>query len=84
MKTIALDENSNGQVARADPQPADLLGRCTARCDRLEWNPASWLASQRDEALCEEITKRTGIAATSAILSLNQILRDIASSDWGS
>jgi maleate isomerase len=76
--TIALDENSNGQFAR-EPilQAADLLA--DARPNVIAWNgtSASWLGFERDEALCREITDQTGIAATSAILSLNQILREI-------
>ncbi|WP_439498347.1 maleate cis-trans isomerase family protein [Bosea sp. (in: a-proteobacteria)] len=72
---IALDEASNSQFT-LEPilQAADLLA--DARPDVIAWNgtSASWLGFDTDEKLCATITKRTGIRATSAILSLNHLL----------
>lgn len=72
---IALDEASNSQFAR-EPilQAAELLA--DARPDVIAWNgtSASWLGFDSDETLCAAITERTGIRATSAILSLNRLL----------
>ncbi len=72
---IALDSNSDQQF---DPAPilaaADLLA--DARPAVIAWNgtSASWLGFDRDDTLCSEITRRTGIPATSAILALNSLL----------
>jgi maleate isomerase len=54
---------------------ADLLA--DAKVDVIAWNgtSASWLGFARDEALCREITERTGIPATSTILALNEAIR---------
>jgi maleate isomerase len=74
---IALDAASNDQFTlEAILQAADLLA--DAKPDVIAWNgtSASWLGFETDERLCREITARTGIAATSAILSLNQLLRE--------
>lgn len=72
---IALDEASNSQFS-LEPilQAADLLA--DARPDVIAWNgtSASWLGFDTDETLCAAITKRTGVRATSAILSLNHLL----------
>lgn len=74
---IALDDSSNGQFA-IDPilEAADLLA--DAKPDVIAWNgtSASWLGFQTDEHLCAAIQARTGIRATSAILSLNRLLRE--------
>jgi maleate isomerase len=54
---------------------ADLLA--DAKVDVIAWNgtSASWLGFERDEALCRQITKATGIPATSTILALNEVMR---------
>lgn len=72
---IALDDASNSQFSRQPIlQAADLLA--DSRPDVIAWNgtSASWLGFDTDEALCAAITERTGIRATSAILSLNRLL----------
>lgn len=72
---ITLDAGANRQF---DPEPilaaAELLA--DAKVDFIAWNgtSASWLGFEKDEALCREITQRTGIAASSAILGLNELL----------
>ncbi len=81
---IALDASSNGQFA-LDPilDAADLLA--DAKPDVIAWNgtSASWLGFETDERLCAEIRARTGIRATSAILSLNHLLRELQVSRLG-
>ena len=75
---IALDETANGQFALAPIMAAaELLA--DAKCDVIAWNgtSASWLGFDSDERLCEAITAKTGIVATSAILSLNRLLADL-------
>lgn len=75
---IALDATSNDQFA-LEPilDAADLLA--DMRPDIIAWNgtSASWLGFDTDERLCAAIAGRTGIRATSAILSLNRLLRDL-------
>jgi len=75
---IALDEAANGQFALAPIMAAaELLA--DAKCDVIAWNgtSASWLGFDTDERLCEGITEKTGIRATSAILSLNALLANL-------
>lgn len=76
---IALDAASNSQFA-LEPivQAAELLA--DARLDVIAWNgtSASWLGFDTDERLCAAITVRTGVASTSAILSLNRLLRNMS------
>lgn len=73
---IALDSVSDRQF---QPEPilaaAELLA--DARPAVIAWNgtSASWLGFDRDEALCNAITRRTGLPATSAVLALNRWLR---------
>jgi maleate isomerase len=53
---------------------ADLLA--DAAVDLILWNgtAASWLGFERDRLLVEEIRARTGIAATTAVMALNERL----------
>lgn len=81
---IALDDQSNDQFALdAILAAADLLA--DARPDVIAWNgtSASWLGFERDDALCAAIEERTGIRATSAIISLNRLLKDMSVSRLG-
>jgi maleate isomerase len=52
---------------------ADLLA--DARLDVIAWNgtSAGWLGFDTDERLCRVITERTGIAACTSVLALNEI-----------
>lgn len=73
---IALDANANRQFA---PEPilqaADLLA--DAHPHVIAWNgtSASWLGFDSDDRLCEAITARTGVPASSTIVALNRLLR---------
>jgi maleate isomerase len=53
---------------------AELLA--DAKVDAIGWSgtSASWLGFDRDRALCERIRERTGIAATTAVLALNELM----------
>src|SRR5205823_4606833 len=55
-------------------EAADLLA--DARVDVIAWNGTSsgWLGFDADERLCRDITARTGVAATTSVLALNEIL----------
>jgi maleate isomerase len=73
---IHLGAGSRGQF---DPEPvaaaAELLA--DARMDAICWNGTSGarLGLEVDGALCEAVTARTGIRATTAILALVEALR---------
>lgn len=74
---IALAPDADSQFALPPIlQAAELLA--DARCDVIAWNgtSASWLGFDSDERLCRAISEKTGIAATSAILSLNRLLAE--------
>lgn len=74
---IALDAQADEQFRLEQIlSAAELLG--DARPDIIAWNgtSASWLGFHTDKRLCEAIAARTGIVATSAILSLNQLLAE--------
>lgn len=73
---IALDATANQQFDFAPIlAAADLLA--DAKPAVIAWNgtSASWLGFDRDVALCAEITRHTGLPATSAILALNRLLK---------
>ena len=55
-------------------QAAQLLA--DARVDVIGWSgtAAGWMGFDADEVLCRAITERTGIAATSSVLALNDML----------
>lgn len=74
---IALDAAANQQFEhQAILAAADLLA--DAKPAVIAWNgtSASWLGFDRDDALCAEIQRRTGVPATSAIVSLNRLIVD--------
>lgn len=74
---IALDDSASDQF-RQEPilAAAELLA--DARTDIIAWNgtSASWLGFDTDERLCAQIHARTGVKATSAILSLNRLIAE--------
>ena len=77
---------SEGALAQFDDRPilaaAELLA--DARVDVIAWNGTSsaWRGFDTDIQLCERITAATGIAATSSILALNEVLHR-AGGDFG-
>lgn len=84
VRRIALDSESNQQFT-LDPifQAVDLL--MDAKPDVIAWNgtSASWLGFHTDTELCAAITARFGVRATSAVLSLNEILSRLGARTLG-
>mgnify|MGYP001806147321 CR=1 FL=1 len=84
VRRIALDSDSNQQFT-LDPifQAVDLL--MDAKPDVIAWNgtSASWLGFHTDTELCAAISARFGVRATSAVLSLNEILSRLGARTLG-
>lgn len=81
---IGLGDKALGQFDAAPIlAAAELLAH--AKVDVIAWNgtSASWLGFERDQALCEAITARTGIPATTAILALNELYRHLGAKSFG-
>ena len=73
---ISLRDAALGQFdSRPLLEAARLLA--DARVNVIAWNGTSsgWLGFDADEALCREITRETGIPATTSVLALNQVMR---------
>lgn len=71
---IALSEGALAQFAPEEIlRAARLLSH--ARCQVIAWNgtSAGWLGFDRDERLCEAITRETGALACTSVLALNEI-----------
>lgn len=72
---IALSDSALGQFDDAPIlRAAELLAH--AKVDVIAWNGTSsgWLGFAADERLCARITEATGIAATTSMLALNEVL----------
>lgn len=75
---IALDTNALAQFDnRAIIEAAHLLA--DAKVDVIGWSGTSsgWLGFEADEKLCEEITAATGIPATTSVLGLNKLIKQL-------
>ena len=73
---ISLAEHALGQFdLGAQLAAAELLA--DARCDVICWNgtSASWLGLEHDRRLCRTIESRTGIAACSSVLALDEAFK---------
>lgn len=72
---IALSEQALGQFDDSKIlAAAELLA--DAKVDVIGWSgtAAGWLGFDRDRMLCQRITERTGLPATTAVLALNELL----------
>ncbi|MES2633260.1 MAG: aspartate/glutamate racemase family protein [Pseudomonadota bacterium] len=72
---IALAAQALGQFDEARILPAaELLA--DAKVQAIGWSgtSAGWLGFEQDRSLCERITERCGIPATTAVLALNELL----------
>ncbi|THU04488.1 Asp/Glu/hydantoin racemase [Lampropedia puyangensis] len=72
---IALSEQALGQFDDTNIlAAADLLA--DAKVDVIGWSgtAAGWMGFDKDAVLAQRITERTGIAATTAILALNELM----------
>jgi maleate isomerase len=72
---IALDAQALGQFDDSKILAAAKL-LADAKVDVIGWSGTSsgWLGFDADRRLCERITERTGIPATTAVLALNELL----------
>jgi maleate isomerase len=79
LSKTALGQFDTGPILAA----ADLLSH--AKVDVIAWNgtSASWLGFERDTELCAAITRRTGIAATTAILAMNELYKRLGLRHFG-
>ena len=70
LSASALAQFDDSEILRA----AELLAH--AKVDVIGWNGTSsgWLGFEADVRLCERITSVTGIAATTSMLALNELL----------
>ncbi len=75
----ALEQFADGPMLQA----ANLLA--TAKVDIIAWNGTSggWLGFDRDTALCEAITRETGIPAISSALAIKSIFERLQVSRFG-
>ncbi|MFT5171979.1 MAG: maleate isomerase [Gammaproteobacteria bacterium] len=73
VKEIALDEGALGQFD-ASPILAAAQLLADAKVGSIIWSGTSsgWLGFETDEALCQQITATTGVAAGSSVLALNE------------
>lgn len=81
---IALDRTALAQFDDSEIlRAAELLAH--AKVDVIAWNgtSASWLGIERDRALAQAITQATGIAASTCILALVDILERIGARSQG-
>lgn len=72
---IALSDQALGQFDDSKIlSAAEMLA--DANPDVMTWSgtSAGWMGFEKDAVLCERITERTGIRASTAILSLNELL----------
>lgn len=73
---IELSQDADAQFTlEAILAAAELLA--DAKVHAIGWGgtSASWLGFSTDEALCENIERRTGIPATTSVLAMNNILQ---------
>jgi len=81
---IALSESSQAQFDASEIlRAAELLAH--AKVDVIAWNgtSASWLGFDRDERLCEQITKSTGIRACTTVLAYRDLFREFPAARIG-
>jgi maleate isomerase len=73
---ISLSERALGQFEE-EPMLAAASLLSDARCSSICWNgtSAGWRGFDTDRRLCAAITERTGIAACSSVLAIEEIFR---------
>lgn len=72
---IALSGSANAQF-EFEPMLAAARLLADAKVGVVGWSgtSASWLGFERDQALCDLITRETGITACTSVLALNELL----------
>jgi len=82
--TIDLSKNATAQF-ELEPilHAAQLLA--DAKVDVIGWSgtSAGWLGFEHDKKLCAAIEAKTGIKATTSVLSLNAVLRSLGVTSFG-
>jgi maleate isomerase len=81
---IALDPDALAQFDNSAIIEAALL-LADAKVDVIGWSGTSsgWLGFDADVKLCEEITAATGIPATTSVLGLNRLIKQLGISEMG-
>jgi maleate isomerase len=81
---ISLNEKALGQFENQPIIDASKL-LADARLHAILWNGTSsgWLGFDADRKLCEEITKATGIPASTSVLALNEIFESSGVKKFG-
>ena len=81
---ISLRDQALGQFDLAPILAASRL-LADARVDVIAWNGTSsgWLGFEADETLCAAVTRETGIASTTSVLALNEVMRDTGATRFG-
>ena len=79
LSPAALGQFDDSAILRA----AELLAH--AKVDVIGWNgtSAGWLGFDADHRLCRRITEATGIAATTSMLALNELLAALGARSMG-
>src|SRR5271165_7100177 len=73
---ISLTAAANGQFSRDGMlRAAELLGDARVHSNCWNGTSASWLGFDRDRDLCGAIEHATGVAATSSVLAMAELLR---------
>jgi len=81
---ISMGEDALGQF-EFDPQIAAAELLADAKCDVIAWGGTSggWLGAKNDRELCEEITERTGVPATTSTLATLDGFRVLGAKTYG-
>ncbi len=84
VKEISLGQGALGQF-EMEPMLAASELLADAKVDSICWNgtSAGWLGFESDRRLCAAITERTGIAACSSVLALNEIFEQTGVERFG-
>lgn len=84
VKAVRLDRATEAQFA-LDTMVAAAELLADAPLDAIVWNgtSASWLGLQRDEELCQRISERTGLQASTATLAFHEVFRSMGATRIG-
>jgi maleate isomerase len=84
VKTISLDEDSRAHF-ELDPMLRAAVLLADAGMDAIAWNgtSATWLGLEADRALCDAITRATGVPATTSALAQVEAFRAYGVRSYG-
>ncbi|KIW02456.1 uncharacterized protein PV09_06266 [Verruconis gallopava] len=68
---------ADAKASRPSTHPTPFPAQPLPRVDAIGWSgtSAGWLGFSQDEQLCELVTRRFGVPATTSTLALNRVLR---------